>query len=111
MTRAVGIYSEVAKLIFEEYDKGGKVIPAKIISCFEDSSQQSQVAAILNAGLLGEIKETERQKALFDTVYLLKEESLDKQSLKAIETNDTILLQNIIMEKADLKKNIAAILK
>ena len=106
-----GIYSEVAKLIFEEYDKGGKVIPAKIISCFEDSSQQSQVAAILNAGLLGEIKETERQKALFDTVYLLKEESLDKQSLKAIETNDTILLQNIIMEKADLKKNIAAILK
>ena len=40
----------------------------------------------------------------------LKEESLDKQSLKAIETNDTILLQNIIMEKADLK-NIAAILK
>ena len=32
---ADGIYSEVAKLVFEEYEKGGKVIPAKIISCFE----------------------------------------------------------------------------
>lgn len=107
---ADGIYTDVAKLIFEEYDKAGEVIPAKIISCFESIEEQSEAASLLNAELLGEIKEADRQKALFDTVYRLKEESLNRQSLKAIEENDTELLQNIIRQKADLKKTISAIL-
>lgn len=106
-----GIYAEVAKLVFNEYENGREVIPAKIISCFEEATQQSEAAALFNGGLLGEMKEAERQKALLDTVYRLKVESLDKQSLKAIEENDTVLLQNIIRQKADLKKNIAAALK
>lgn len=106
-----GIYARVAKLVFEEYEKGSGVEPAKIISFFEDTAMQSEAAALFNAGLLGEMKEAERQKALYDTVFRLKEESLNRQSLKAIENNDTILLQEIIRQKADLKKNIAAILK
>lgn len=107
---ADGIYTEVARLVFEEYENGRDIEPAKIISCFEDSAMQSEAAALFNAGLLGEIKEAERQKALFDTVCRLKEESLDRQSLKAIEENDTVLLQDIIRQKADLKKNVAAAL-
>lgn len=106
-----GIYAEVARLVFNEYEKGGEVIPAKIISCFADITEQSEAAALFNAGLLGEMKEAERKKALFDTVYRLKEESLDRQSLKAIEANDTVLLQKIIRQKADLKKHISSILK
>ena len=108
---ADGIYTDVAKLVFEEYDKANEVIPAKIISCFQNIEEQSEAASLFNAELLGEIKEADRQKALFDTIYRLKEESLNRQSLKAIEENDTQLLQNIIRDKADLKKNISAILK
>ncbi|TAH71183.1 MAG: DNA primase [Anaerolineaceae bacterium] len=108
---ADGIYTDVAKLVFEEYDKAGEVIPAKIISCFQSIEEQSEAASLFNAELLGEIQEAERQKALYDTVYRLKEESLNRQSLKAIEENDTQLLQNIIRQKADLKKTITAILK
>lgn len=108
---ADGIYADVARLVFEEYEKSGIVVPAKIISCFDSKEEQSEVAALFNSELLGEIKDAERQKALYDTVYRLKEESLDKQSLKAIEKNDTALLQNIIMEKAKLKSSILAIIK
>jgi hypothetical protein len=44
------------------------------------------------------------QKALTDTVLRLKENSLDIQSKKAIEVNDTALLMKIINEKTELKK-------
>jgi DNA primase len=108
---ADGIYRDVAKLVFEEYDKADVVIPAKIISCFQSIDEQSEAASLFNAELLGEIKEADRQKALLDTIYRLKEESLNRQSLKAIEENDTVLLQNIIKEKADLKKTISSMLK
>ncbi len=108
---ADGIYTEVAKLVFEEYEKTGEVIPAKIISCFQSIEEQTEAASLFNAELLGEIKEADRQKALFDTVLRLKEESLNRQSLKSIEENDTELLQSIIIQKADLKKTISTILK
>lgn len=108
---ADGIYRDVAILVYDEYDKADEVIPAKIISCFQSIDEQSEAASLFNAELLGEIKEADRQKALFDTVHRLKEESLNRQSLRAIEDNDTELLQNIIRQKADLKKTISAILK
>lgn len=108
---ADGIYADVAKFIFDDYEKGEEVVPAKIISYFQSSTEQSQVASLFSSDLLYKIEEDDRQKALSDTVYRLKEESLDKLSLKAIEQNDTDLLQNIIRQKNDLKKNIAAALK
>ncbi len=108
---ADGIYTDVAKLVFEEYDKAGEVMPAKIISCFQSIEEQSEAASLFNAELLGEIKEADRQKALYDTIYRLKEESLNRQSLKAIEENDTELLQKTIRNKANLKKTISEILR
>lgn len=106
-----GIYNDVARLVFDEYEKAGEVIPAKIISCFQSIEEQTEAASVFSAGLLGEMQESDRQKALFDTLYRLKEESLNRQSLKAIEKNDTELLQNTIRQKVDLKKSITAILK
>jgi DNA primase len=108
---AEGIYTDVAKLVFEEYEKADEVIPAKIISCFQSIEEQTEAASLFNAELIGEIKEADRQKALYDTVYRLKEDSLDRQSLKAIEENNTELLQNIIRQKVDLKRTISLILK
>ena len=56
-------------------------------------------------------EENERQKALFDTVYRLKEASLINRQKKAIEDNDTKLLQDIIRQKAKLKEAVAAVFK
>ncbi len=106
-----GLYVDVARLIFEEYDKEQEVIPAKIISCFQSIEEQTVAASLFNAELLGEMQEADRQKALFDSIYRLKADSLDRHSLKAIEENNTALLQKIIMEKAELKTTIMAAIR
>ena len=99
-----GIYKEVALLVFEQYEKEKSVNPAKIINCFESKEEQSEVASLFSAGIRGEMDEAGWQKALTDTVLRLKENSLDIQSQKAIEVNDTALLMKIINEKTELKK-------
>lgn len=99
-----GIYNQVAVLVFDQYEKEHSVIPAKIINCFQSKEEQSEVAALFSAGIRGEMDEAGWQKALSDTVMKLKENSLDKQSQKAIEINDTALLMKIIIEKTELKK-------
>lgn len=100
-----GIYYEVAKLVFEQFEKDHAVIPAKIINCFEDKEVQSEVAALFNASIRGEMNEADWKKALSDTIIRIKENSLDIQSKKAIEDNDMALLQRVIAEKANLKKH------
>ncbi len=99
-----GIYHDVASLVFDQYEKEQTVIPAKIISFFTNKEEQSEVAALFSAEIRGEMDEAGRKKALTDTVMKLKEHSLDKQSEKAIEINDTALLMKIIAEKTQLKK-------
>ncbi|MDD3172386.1 MAG: DNA primase [Herbinix sp.] len=99
-----GIYKEVAVLVFDQYEKEHSVIPAKIISCFQNKEEQSEVAGLFSAEIRGEMDEAGHHKALSDTFMKLKENSLDKQSQKAIEVNDTALLMKIITEKKDLKK-------
>jgi DNA primase len=99
-----GIYKEVAGLVFDQYEKENAVNPAKIINCFESKEEQSEVAALFSAGIHGDMDEAGWHKALMDTVLRLKENSLDMQSQKAIEVNDTALLMKIISEKTELKK-------
>jgi DNA primase len=101
---AEGIYKQAAVLVFEQYKSEHAVNPAKIISCFENKEEQSEVAALFSAEILGDMDEAGRQKAISDTVMKLKEYSLDRQSQKAIEVNDTALLMKIITEKTELKK-------
>jgi DNA primase len=105
-----GIYEEVARLVFQEYETEHTVIPAKIINCFTSKEEQTEVAALFSAGIQGEMDDVKMQKAIYDTVLKLKENSLDKQSNKAIEVNDTALLQKIFLQKAELKKNLARLL-
>ena len=99
-----GIYHKVAVLVFEQYEKEHSVIPAKIINCFQNKEEQSEVAALFSAEIRGEMDDIGKQKALSDTLIKLKENSLDKQSQKAIEVNDTALLMKIIAEKTQLQK-------
>ncbi len=100
-----GIYKEVAALVYEQCSTDQGVNPAKIISCFQSKEEQTEVASLFSAEIRGEMDEAGRQKAICDTVMKLKENSLDKQSQKAIEMNDTVLLMKIIAEKTELKKH------
>lgn len=105
-----GIYEAAAKLVFEQYDKDKVVLPAKIISCFDSKEEQSTVASLFSAGIQGEMNAGDWRKALFDTVLKLKENSIDRQSLKAIEANDIVQLQRLVTQKADLKKKVSKLL-
>ncbi len=99
-----GIYKEVAALVFDQYEKEQAVIPAKIINCFQNKEEQSEVAGLFSAEIRGEIDEAGKRKALNDTLMKLKEHSLDYQSQQATQKNDTALLMKIIQEKMELKK-------
>ncbi len=101
---AQGIYKEVAELVFDQYEKEHAVNPAKIINCFQNKEEQSEVASLFSAQIQGEMDEAGRKKALSDTLMKLKEHSLDYQSQKAIEKNDTELLMKLINQKMELKK-------
>ncbi|MDF2538364.1 MAG: hypothetical protein K0S76_1385 [Herbinix sp.] len=98
-----GIYSIVAGLVFDQYEKEHTVTPARIINFFQSKEEQSEVAALFSAGISG-MNDTDWMKALSDTVIRLKENSLDELSQKAIEINDTVLLQKVIARKQELKK-------
>lgn len=99
-----GLYREVALLVYEQYEQEHHVDPAKIISCFQDKEEQSEVAALFSEEMHGEMDEARRRKAIHDTIMKLKENSLDRLSQKAIEANDTAYLMEIIAKKAELKK-------
>lgn len=100
-----GIYNEVAEIVFKLLEEKKAVIPAKIINYFQSVEEQTEAAALFSAETHGEMSQRGWEKALSDTVYRIKENSLDKKSLKAIENNDTELLQEIIMKKANMKKS------
>jgi len=57
------LYERVATLMFEQHEKEGKVIPAKIINVFEDKEEQSEVARVFSSNIYseadanGEVKE------------------------------------------------------
>ncbi len=101
-----GIYNEVAEIVFNLLEQNKPVIPAKIINYFQSIEEQTEVAALFSAETHGDMTQKGWEKALSDTIFRIKENSLDKQSLKAIEANDTGLLQNIIIQKSNLKNSL-----
>lgn len=99
-----GIYFDVANHLFNEYIKGNRVEPAKIINNFESMEEQKLVASLFTADLQVEMEDSEFEKALRDIIITIKGYSLERQSTKAIEDNNIELLQKTIIDKANLDK-------
>ena len=98
------LYRQVAKMLFNQYETEHRVTPAKIINYFESKEEQSEAASLFNMAMRGELSDSERKKALEETVMRIRKNSLDVRSKKAIENNDIQALQQIIREQADLQK-------
>lgn len=98
------LYQQVAEVLFHQFETENRVTPAKIINHFESKEEQSEAASLFNMAMRGEMSDSERKKALEETVKRIKKNSLDLQSKKAIESNDIQALQIIIREQADLQK-------
>lgn len=77
------------------------VTPAKIINHFESKEEQSEVASLFNTTIGGQLNVQEKEKALNETIYRIKKNSLDTASRTV---TDIKRLQEIIKEQADLQK-------
>lgn len=92
------LYRNVAKRLFEDLDQG-RFNPAAIISTFEEEEEQRAVAEIFNTKLTEITTQQEREKALHDIVYAVKDNSFKYYSAR-MGTDMNALNQVISAKKA-----------
>lgn len=94
------LYYTVAKMLFEQLESGA-INPAKILNQFTEEDEHREAAELFNTSLREEMSSQEKEKALNDTVYKVKKNSLDYASRNAKEVSE---LQKIINEQKKLQK-------
>ncbi|WP_066715524.1 DNA primase [Clostridium sp. Marseille-P299] len=97
-------YRKVAAMVFLQYNEEHQVTPAKIINYFESKEEQTLVAELFSTQIRLEMNDIEKRKLFADTVVRVKKASLDLSYKNAIENNDIMALQNIIIQQRDLDK-------
>lgn len=96
------LYRQAAQLLFTQYQEG-KLNPAGIVSMFTEEEQQREIAALFNARLKEVVTPAEKEKALWETVIRLKENSIGYRS-KHLQPSDMEGLQKLIADKKGLQK-------
>lgn len=94
------VFHKVAKALFEQLESGN-VSPATIVNLFSDEEEQRQVAALFNASLSEELSDVEKERALNETLYQIKKNSVDYRSRNATSADE---LKEIVREQAALNK-------
>lgn len=95
------LYHRIAELLFAQMEKG-RAEPAAILDRFQDVEEQKEVAAVLHAQLKLESQE-DRQRALIDVIFRMKEDSLKKRTAE-LEPNDSEGFMKLLKEKKDLEE-------
>lgn len=103
------IYQRVAAIIYAGYEEHGNCIAANVISKFQSKEEQTLIAALFSEDLKGEVKEAEKVKALRETAQRMKENSLNLKSLEAIQNNDIAMLQQVLKEQTEVKKQMMSL--
>lgn len=98
-----GIYKDLVKEIFLQYENEKKIEPAKILDKFEDKEENLQVAQILNSNLNLDVHaEKEKEKAFINLVKLIKKANADDKFYKLSKEQ----MQAKLMEYVNEKKSI-----
>ena len=95
------LYQRVARLLYQQH-RDGKVNPARLLNQFEDSQEQTKVAAMFNASIHLESEE-ERSHAFADTILRIKEDSWNMQSA-SLAADDLKGLQQLTEKKKKLEE-------
>ena len=101
---SVGFCRTVAEMVFEQFEQGGEVNPAKIINHFEDKEEQTMAAALFSTEFQEEMDEVAQKKAFEDIVRKVKRDSIEKNLQEAVQLGDTNYVQKMILEKNHYKK-------
>lgn len=94
------LYHKVAVMLYEQAE-GGALNPASIISCFPEAEEQKQIAALFHSQLQVENKE-EKEKALKETIYKVKQSSIEYHNAN-LQPTDLTSLQKIVEDKKALE--------
>ncbi|HHW67308.1 MAG: primase [Epulopiscium sp.] len=94
------VLMKVAKLIYEQYDKGLKIEPAVVINHFENLNDQKQVSMIFRDEK-SKNQEYDIEKAINDQIKLIKKANIDMKSRNA---TDIYEIQSLIEQKKQLEK-------
>jgi len=97
-----GVYRSVAEMLYEQWEQG-ELNPARIISRFTDEEEQRCVAALFNTTLKELKTKDEKEQALSETVYKIKENSIN-QMTQNLDPTDLSGLQRIVDGKKELQK-------
>ena len=99
-------YHDVAKEVFDQYEKEGTVTPARILNRYETKEEQAKAAELFQTTLLGDLDEVQKAKAFAETVYKVKQSSIEMRMGRAAETGDLTAMQEAIAEQASLKTSL-----
>ena len=102
-------YCEVAKEVFEQYEKEGQVTPARILNRYETKEEQAKAAELFQTTLLGDLDETQKAKAFAETVRKVKLNSIEMRMGQAAESGNLEEMQRAITEQASLTKDLAKV--
>lgn len=94
------IYHDVAVKLFEQLENN-RLNPASIISMYESEEEHKEVASLFNAPLSEELSLAEKEKALNETIYKVKKNSVDYRSRNAATADE---LSMLVKEQAELGK-------
>ncbi|MDY6221433.1 MAG: DNA primase [Candidatus Alectryocaccobium sp.] len=97
---------DIAERLFKMYTEGN-FNPVSILNRFEESSERSEAAAIIEGALLPE-REEDIYKAVMEAVFVVKEAAL-KRKAENIDPTDMSALQELMQDKKkleELRKNI-----
>ncbi len=98
----VPLYRQIAGMLYEQQEQG-KLNPAGILSRFENTEEQREAAAVFNATLKQIETKEETEKALQETIYKIRQESLNRKG-KELAPTDMEGLQKLIQSRRELEK-------
>ena len=88
-------YCAVARMLYDQLEKK-ELVPAKIISCFQDADSQKLVAQMFQTEFQEKMGREEKEKALNELIFKIKEYSIDYRMRNLTDMNE---LQTLILEK------------
>lgn len=94
------LYHDVAQKLFAQIE-GDSLNPAAIISTYESEEEHKEVAALFHSELSEDLSIIEREKALNETIYKVKKNSVDHKSRGAATADE---LKAVVKEQAELSK-------
>ncbi len=92
---------KAAEMLFEQFESGGNVVPAKIINAFTDADEQAEIAGVFNAAIHEVESKDDMAKAIKETIIRIKQNSIEERS-KNMDPSDINGLMRVIEDKKSL---------